>query len=140
MSKYILSGTSDASEIVSISVSKSYEFNPKSNSNQIIKIKKISVYDEEKIQKLLVNQYIKKFKRLSNKILSINEDDDSDSSIMICFDEISRLKDILTYKYKKYLKKELYEKFISDLLFLSKYLESKLISFRELKEEPSKQR
>ena len=54
---------------------------------------------------------------------------------MLCLGELNKLRDTLEYKYKKYLKKVAYEKFIDDLLMYDKLLQDKICQLEENKEK-----
>lgn len=121
MSKYIVKKENGTRKIVKIEAEKYYTFSPKGNVSKMVKT--VTVYDEEKIKKILIKKLMIKYQRLLNIINDIISSDDSSSSdFMICLDEISKLKDILEYKYKKFLKRELYSAFLEDLNNLSNYV------------------
>ena len=81
-----------------------------------------------------MKKYLVSYKKLIMFISSLN-DESSASDFMICLDELTKLKDTLIYKYKKYLKKEIYEKFIDDLIEYDKYIQNKIISLEYNKEQ-----
>ena len=85
------------------------------------------------MEKIIVNKYTIKYKRLAKIIkalLASENDDETESDYMIALDEIAKLKDMLLIKYQAFLKKEMFEYFLSDLFFLEKVLQERLIEIR----------
>ena len=130
MSSYILKINKNNKKIKEFNSENIYEFNPKNNKN----IKSFIIFDKEVLNKIFMKKYLVSYKKLIMFISSLN-DESSASDFMICLDELTKLKDTLIYKYKKYLKKEIYEKFIDDLTEYDKYIQNKIISLEYNKEQ-----
>lgn len=127
MSSYILKLSNKDRKIVSFDSSDYYLFSPKNS-----KIKSFIIYDAAKLNEILIKKYLKQYKNFMAMIVSLNEED-GEESYMICLDELSKLRSTLEYKYKKYLKKVAYEKFIDDLLIHDKFLQEKIFEFEDRK-------
>ncbi len=127
MSSYILKLSNKDRKIVSFDSSDYYLFSPRNS-----KIKSFIIYDAAKLNEILIKKYLKQYKNFMTMIVSLNEED-GEESYMICLDELSKLRSTLEYKYKKYLKKAAYEKFIDDLLMHDKFLQEKIFEFEDRK-------
>ncbi|MGN1378881.1 MAG: hypothetical protein ACI4XR_00550 [Bacilli bacterium] len=123
MSNYILKINKSNKIIKNLNQENYYEFNPKNNGN----LKSFIIFDIDALNKIFMKKYLTNYKKLIMFISTLN-DESSASDFMICLDEITKLKDTLNYKYKKYLKKEIYEKFLDDLIKYDKYIQNKIIA------------
>lgn len=123
MSNYILKINKSNKIIKNLNQENYYEFNPKNNAN----LKSFIIFDIDALNKIFMKKYLTNYKKLIMFISTLN-DESSASDFMICLDEITKLKDTLNYKYKKYLKKEIYEKFLDDLIKYDKYIQNKIIA------------
>ena len=131
MSSYLLS-VSGKKDIVKMKITKSYTLNQKTNTYRGIKLKEVTIYDEDKIQDIIIHNYKIKYQRILQIIHDLSSTDNaSESDYMICLDEVEKLKAILNFKYQKFLKKEVYEYFLDKLLFFEKILNEKIIEYRE---------
>lgn len=130
MSSYILKINKNNKKIKEFNSENIYEFNPKNNNN----LKSFIIFDKEALNKIFMKKYLVSYKKLIMFISTLN-DESSASDFMICLDELTKLKDTLNYKYKKYLKKEIYEKFIDDLIKYDKFIQNKIISLEYNKEQ-----
>ena len=94
-----------------------------------VNAKSITVYDEAALANILMQKYIKRYNRLISIVSSIIESDDTtDSDYMMCLDELEKLKGMLVHKYAKFLKKEIYDKFITDLIYIENFMKEKIIA------------
>ena len=123
MSSYILKINKGNKKIAKLNQENYYEFSHKNNSN----LKSFIIFDINTLNKIFMKKYLVNYKKLIMFISSLN-DESSTSDFIICLDEITKLKDTLNYKYKKYLKKEIYEKFIDDLIEYDKHIQNKIIA------------
>lgn len=129
MNNYLLTADDQKKEIIKIEVSKSYSFKPKKMTRKYVNAKSITVYDEAALANILMQKYIKRYNRLISIVSSIIESDDTtDSDYMMCLDELEKLKGMLVHKYAKFLKKEIYDKFITDLIYIDNFMKEKIIA------------
>lgn len=127
MSDFILSSTPEEKKIVEFKKVKSYSFSPKNKKGSFTTLKTVNVYDDEKVQKIIIHKYKIQYQRLIKIIQNIiSSDETSEGDIMICLDEISKLQSVLTIKYEKLLSRKAYEYFINDLYFLESVMKDKL--------------
>lgn len=102
-------------------------------------IKEINIINPEIISGLIIYNFNKKYKRiLSLILLSDNEDDSSNGTLMLALDEIARLKNIMESKYYKLLKKKEAEKLHKKIMLTEKDIKNKLID-KEIKKEEKEQ-
>lgn len=125
MINYLLQDSEEEKAIVKIETKTFYTFSPKENTAK--EVKSITIYDEEKITKILTRKAMIKYQKLLDLIhKTFAEDDNTEEGMQLCLDEIIRLKDLLENKYQRYLKRELYAKFLEDLTNLYGYVEHKI--------------
>lgn len=129
MSNYILKLSNKDKKIVDFDNLDYYLFSPRNS-----KVKSFIIYDKNKLNEILVKMYLKQYKNFMKMLVSINEED-GEEGYMLCLGELNKLRDTLEYKYKKYLKKVAYEKFIDDLLMYDKLLQDKICQLEENKEK-----
>lgn len=111
-------------KIIEMPLMEGFEFTPK-NKN----INKITIIDSELINNILSIKFNEKFKKLTKLImLLLNDDDSSESDLIIALDEAERLKSVLQNKYHKYLIKEKYSIFIKRLNMIESEINFKIIS------------
>ena len=120
MSNYIILKDNNEKQIVKVTAENYYTFTPKSKTKETIT--HVTIYDYDKICKIVLKKLMIKYQKLINMISSINDEDDSSSNYSLCLDELNKLYEMLEYKYKKYLKQELYNKFIEDLSNLKEFI------------------
>lgn len=81
--------------------------------------KKISIYDEKLTEKIISKRFNEKYKKLLYIIMDINNSDDTtDTDTFLVREQISELKNMLLNKYKKYISKEVLNKYLKMLLLL----------------------
>ena len=107
MSEYVLKINKGNKNINKLIKTEGYTFNPK---NDIVK--SFTVYDENFLNKIILNKFIKEYKRVFGLFASLN-DESSDSDFFIVLGETQKLRQTLMYEYKKFIKKEEYEKFLN---------------------------
>ncbi len=129
MSSYILKLCNKDKKIMGFSNNDYYLFSPRNS-----KVKSFIIYDKNKLNDILVKLYLKEYKNFMKMLVSINDDDEQEG-YMLCLDELTKLRSTLEYKYKKYLKKVFYEKFIDDLLMYDKILQEKIAQLEVNKEK-----
>ena len=127
MSNILLSITDTKREIIESDLKDEYSFSPKKYFN----IKRVTIYDKKRIEKIVVNKYRIKYSRLSKIIEDLLESDDtSEGDYMICLDEIAKLKGMLLIKYQRLLKRKTYEVFLQNLLLIEKIVQERLIELK----------
>lgn len=127
MSSYILKLNEKDKKIISFDDTAYYLFSPRNS-----KVKSFIIYDTDKLNDILVKMYLKQYKNFMKILVSLNEED-GEEGYMICLDELNKLRSTLEYKYKKYLKKTAYEKFIDDIIMYDKLLQEKIYEFEDKK-------
>ena len=120
MSEYILKINKNSKNIIKLTKTDGYKFNPK---NDIVP--SFTVYDEGALNKIITNKFTKDYKRVFGYFASLN-DDSTDSDFLIVLGEVQKLRQTLMCEYKKYMKKEAYEKFLNDLIRYEKFLNQNL--------------
>ena len=132
MSNFLLNNSIGKRDIIKMQITKSYTLNPKKEIIKGTKIKQITIYDEEKIQKIIMRNYQKKYKRILKILQDLSSNEDSSiTDYMICLGEVQKLKEILNYKYQKFLKAEAYKMFLDKITFFEKILSDKIIEYQE---------
>ncbi len=119
MSNYIVTKNNAERKIIKVTAENYYTFTPKSSMKESIKT--ITIYDFEKISKIVVRKLMIKYQKLLDKIREV-EDDETAEGYESILDELNKLFEMLEYKYKKYLKKELYDNFIEDLSNIKEFV------------------
>ena len=107
MSEYVLKINKENKNINKLIKTEGYTFNPK---NDIVK--SFTVYDENFLNKIILNKFTKEYKRVFGLFASLN-DESSDGDFFIVLGETQKLRQTLMYEYKKFIKKEEYEKFLN---------------------------
>jgi hypothetical protein len=74
-----------------------------------------------------------KYTRLLKIIEDTVSSDSNNGDLYICLDETAKLKDILLHKYKKYLSKEKYNKFLEGINFSEEILNKRILEYEENK-------
>jgi len=119
---YVIEKTYQDQFIINYPKLKGFAFSPKKSKNYS-HIKKITILDPKIIEKKINNKLNKEYKKIIKIFYNLLESDDTtDSDILVTFTELKILKDIFLFKYKKLLKKELFEEYLKKL----KYLELEL--------------
>ena len=107
MSEYVLKINKGNKNINKLIKTEGYTFNPK---NDIVK--SFTVYDEKFLNKIILNKFTKEYKKVFGLFASLN-DESSDGDFFIVLGETQKLRQTLMYEYKKFIKKEEYEKFLN---------------------------
>lgn len=131
MSSFILNSNDDIKKIIEFKKVKSYSFSPKRQTGTFSSIKKVDVYDKNRVNNIIVTKYTRMYQRLAKIVKSIIESEDAtEGDVMIALDEIAKLQGILTVKYQEFLLKETYDSFLRDLFILEKIMQDKLYDMR----------
>lgn len=133
MSEYVLKINKVNKNIDKLIKTEGYTFNPK---NDIVK--SFTVYDESFLNKIILNKFTKEYKRVFGLFALLN-DESTDSDFFIVLGEVQKLRQTLMYEYKKYIKKEAYEKFLNALIRYEKFLNQNVL-YREVNKESGMKR
>lgn len=80
---------------------------------------KITIYDEELVEKVIDANFNQKYRKLLYLIMDINESEDStESDTELCLIRIEELKNLLLTKYYKYISRELLNKYLKMIMLL----------------------
>ena len=102
-------------------------YNFKSHKNNSLNIDEVLISKPELVDRILTNNFKEKYKRLVMIVLSImHASDTSEGDCMLALDEVSRLKNILLYRYHNNLKKQKEELFLDQLCNLESQLHQKI--------------
>ena len=132
MSEYVLKINKGNKNINKLIKTEGYTFNPK---NDIVK--SFTVYDADALSKIILNKFTKDYKRVFALLASLN-DESTDSDFFVVLGETQKLRQTLMYEYKKFLKKEAYEKFLNDLVRYEKFLNQSVLYHQINKESELK--
>ena len=133
MSEYVLKINKGNKNINKLIKTEGYTSNPK---NDIVK--SFTVYDEKFLNKIILNKFINEYKKVFGLFASLN-DESSDGDFFIVLGETQKLRQTLMYEYKKFIKKEEYEKFLNSLIRYEKFLNQNVL-YREINKESGMKR
>lgn len=112
-----------------------YIFKPNIKSKNLIQISSLSITNLEITNTILKKKLDKSFRKLASIILNVLNDDDSTSGdVAIVLNELAKEKNVVTRKYKDYLKKEEQTKYLKRLKVLETQLKEKIV-YLKFKEE-----
>ena len=131
MNSFILKNDDEEKKVLLYEEKKSYSFTPK---NGYKRVKKITVLDKDMVSSILEDKIVKKYNLLIKIIYDlITSDDTTSGDVLAAYTELDRIRNILLYKYKEYLRKEFIDKYLKKLYVLE--LELKKVHVMELTEE-----
>ncbi len=126
--KYKLAKKNIFRNYISINISKSYNVNKKLDEESLGLIK---FYDEELINKAIKRKIDIKFKYIFELMLRIEEDDsDPSEGLMICLNELDKLKKEIINKYHKFLDKKKQEFLRKKIMLLENEIKMKLFNMQ----------
>ena len=132
MSSYIVAKGKKNSNILNISDFEGYDFSPKDNKSNPIKVTKVTIVDKKMIDKILSLKVEKYIRRLAALALRVIEDDDpSDDAADIVLDEAQLVKEILENRYKKFLNYEKEELYLKKVKIIENQLRMKQIEIKK---------
>ncbi len=79
---------------------------------------KITIYDQSLIEKIIDDNFNKKYRALLYMIMSLNNEDTTESDTELALIKIDDLRNILLSKYFNLISKELLDKYLNMLLLL----------------------
>ena len=129
MRNYICKKTSNGSVVlIDLKSLSGINFNPKNSKKYGIAVSKIIIVNKEMVKKLLVKSTKRKLDKFLMTLASITDDDEtSDASLREALNDLSRYRNIVEYKYKKYLDKKYREQLIAKIDILEGEIKKKLI-------------
>ena len=107
-----------------------YVFNPSYHKNdKIIDISKLSIYNKNMINNIIVKKYIRKYKNLLKMVYLLFHDAfPGDTGYPAVLGELDKLRATLIDKYEMFLAREKEEKFLKELAYIEKEIQKKFIS------------
>ena len=114
-----------------------FRYVPKISHNEL-KIKEIIIVNPSLIDSLIKISFDKKYKKVLEfylKTLSEEDDNGTDTNLMMALDELARLRNIIIRKYQKALSKKTLEKLLKKLKILENEIRIKLIDYKMMLEQ-----
>ena len=103
-------------------------FNPKNNNNYGITVSKMIIVNPDIVRRLLIKSTKRKLDKFIRELALITDDDDtSDDSLREALNDLSRYRNIVEYKYNKYLEEKYLEKLIAKIDILEGEIKKKII-------------
>ena len=129
MKKYICVRTSNGSIIMLDKRSlEGINFNPKNNKDYGITVSKMIIIKPSIIKNLLIKSTKRKLDKFIRMIASITDDDDTtDTTLTEALNDLSRYRNIVEYKYNKYLEEKYLEQLIAKIDILEGEIKKKII-------------
>jgi len=129
MKKYICVRTSNGSIIMLDKRSlEGINFNPKNNKDYGITVSKMIIIKPSIIKNLLIKSTKRKLDKFIRMIASITDDDDTtDTTLREALNDLSRYRNIVEYKYNKYLEEKYLEQLIAKIDILEGEIKKKII-------------
>lgn len=129
MKKYICVRTSNGSIIMLDKRSlEGINFNPKNNKDYGITVSKMIIIKPSIIKNLLIKSTKRKLDKFIRMIASITDDDDTtDTTLREALNDLSRYRNIVEYKYNKYLEEKYLETLIAKIDILEGEIKKKII-------------
>lgn len=137
MNSYILKNDDEERKVLLYKEQNGYSFSPKKGYKRV---KKITVLDNDMVSSILEDKVVKAYNRLIRIVYSLITagDDTTSGDVLMAYTELDRIRNILEYKYKQYLKKQFVEKYLKKLYILE--LELKKVHVMELEDEIEEER
>ena len=128
MESYIIKKNDKIQEMIYYNYSSNgYNLKTKNNMQNKLKINKIVIVKPSLVDKLITIKFKEKYKRLVMIVLSImHASDTSEGDCIIALDEITKLKEILLYRYHNKIKQEKENLFLEQLESFERSLNEKL--------------
>ena len=137
MNSYILKNDDKEKKVLLYKEQTGYSFSPK---KEYKRVKKITVLDADMVSGILEDKIVKAYNRLLKIVydLIVAGDETTSGDVLVAHTELDRIRNILLYKYKQYLKKEFVDKYMKKLYILE--LELKKVHVLELTDEIEEER
>lgn len=134
--KYLVCKNKKEKEIVYIDFDKlkGYNFSPKKGINEGISINKMIIIKPSLIEKILKTKIKHKLDLYLKLIINFIESDDSssDTTLREALNDLSKYKDIVLYKYRKYLDEKYLKILLKKIAILEYELNKKLVNVNEI--------
>lgn len=134
--KYLVCKNKKEKEIVYIDFDKlkGYNFSPKKCINEGISINKMIIIKPSLIEKILKTKIKHKLDLYLKLIINFIESDDSssDTTLREALNDLSKYKDIVLYKYRKYLDEKYLKILLKKIAILEYELNEKLVNVNEI--------
>ncbi len=129
MKNYICKRTKNGSVVIlDKNALSGLNFNPKNNNNYGISVSKMIIVKPDIVKKLLIKSTKRKLDKFIEFLASLTDDDDTtDASLREALNDLSRYRNIVEYKYKKYLDEMYQEQLIAKIDILEGEIKKKLI-------------
>ena len=114
---------------------KGFDFEPRNNVKYDgIVVNKMVIIKPSMIEKVLRKKIKRKLNLYLNLIIKFIESDDSDNgdALMEALNDLTRYKNIINYKYKKYLDEKYLNILLKKIALLEYELNSRLINYKKL--------
>lgn len=136
---YNVNKKSEFNETKNLNVTKKYSMNYNNDIQDGIKIRTITLEDEDLVNKVILKRINNKFIKILEKLYS-NDDDDSDpyDGLMKVLDETEKFKQEVNAKYRELLKKKEMEIVNKKIKLLQTEIKNKLISYQIVKQNMDK--
>lgn len=129
MKNYVCKRISNGSIVIlDKSILRGLNFNPKNSDKYGITINKMIIINPSIVRKLLIKSTKRKMEKFIRMLASITDDDTStDDSLREALNDLSRYRNIVEYKYKKYLDNKYQEQLIAKIDILEGEIKKKLM-------------
>ncbi len=129
MKNYICKRTGNGSVIIlNKNILNGLNFNPKNSSKYGIEISKMIIINPDMVRRLLIKSTKRKLNKFIYFLASVADDDSqTDSSLREALNDLSRYRNIVEYKYNKYLSKKYKEQLIAKIDILEGEIKKKII-------------
>ena len=129
MKNYICKRTKNGSVVIlDRNMLSGLNFNPKNNNNYGISVSKMIIVKPDIVKKLLIKSTKRKLDKFIEFLAGLTDDDDTtDASLREALNDLSRYRNIVEYKYKKYLDEKYQEQLIAKIDILEGEIKKKLI-------------
>lgn len=129
MKNYICKKTNSGSVILlDLKSLNGLNFNPKNSNKYGITVSKMIIVNKDIVRKLLLKSTKRKLDKFLMLLASITDDDDTtDATLREALNDLSRYRNIVEYKYSKYLEKKYQEKLIAKIDILEGEIKKKII-------------
>lgn len=129
MKNYVCKRSSNGSIIIfDRNALKGLNFTPKNSNKYGISVSKMIVVEPNMVKKLLIKATKRKLDKFIYMLASITDDDStSDASLREALNELSRYRNIVEYKYRRYLEKKYQEQLIAKIDILEGEIKKKIM-------------